>query len=138
VAGRVGSRAAWATWKAGVREETIMKERLVAIAIVLMAAAGCGGDDGGDPDGECADVSGTWGFTGECGADLCQISQDGCAVDFDCDASAFTGTVDGDDLTLSGSASGVDGDCTGTIDGDGMSGTCQTELGPCDFAGVRQ
>jgi hypothetical protein len=118
--------------------EEDMKTRLVAIAMVLLSVA-CGGDDGGNNPEDCDDIRGTWGVTGQCGADLCNITQNGCSIDLDCNAAnSYSGSIDGSDVMFSGTANGVDGDCTGSVSGTTMSGTCDTEFGPCDFSAVKQ
>ena len=51
-----------------------MTKSLVAIAIVVLSATACGGDDdGGENPEDCVDVRGTWGVTGTCGADICEM-----------------------------------------------------------------
>ena len=111
--------------------------------IALMLAA-CGGDDqqGDDGPADCADLEGSWEISGACGADLCTISQSGCAItQVDCTSGAHStsGDIDGDNFTYTGvSGGGLPATCSGAVTAGGISGTCTTEgLGNCSFSGDR-
>jgi hypothetical protein len=129
-------------------EVTDMRSIVGSIAIVVaMAVTGCGDDgggsgaDGGNPPDQCDSVAGTWGVTGTCGADICDITQNGCSMALDCSGgvSSFAGSVDGNQVMFTGqTAGGVDGTCDGTITGNTMSVVCVTELGTCTFDAIRQ
>jgi len=71
---------------------------------------------------------------GECGEDICVITQEGCKTTFKCGldgAQGYTGTVKGTAVEYSGiTAEGVPGSCAGTA---GASGT--TYSGSCKAAG---
>jgi hypothetical protein len=137
--------------------------RSIWLGIALSLAA-CGGDDGGDdgpgipdapnqgtpdapnqgtPDAPtCGNIAGVWAIGGVCGADLCTITQNGCAitaVDCTSGAESTSGTLDGNDFSYTGtSGAGVPATCEGTLAGDSMSGTCTTAAGSCAFTGDRQ
>lgn len=141
--------------------------RTCLLALVLVACTGNGDDDGGDddgtgtidappgaidappgaidappdaPPGACASMAGTWGITGQCGADTCLITQTGCATDLDCGggASSYTGSVSGNTFMYAGTAGGGQpATCSGTVDGNTMSGSCTIVGIPCSFTGQR-
>jgi len=82
--------------------------------------------DSGSVNPACDDVSGTWTPTGlnTCVApgDACQLTQNGCAVDLDCDNGAFSvsGSASGGHLELTNGANR----CTADVVGDQMSANC--------------
>jgi hypothetical protein len=122
--------------------------RLISISIAMLIACGGSDDDGDDQSpnidapqqGQCANIAGTWGITGGCGADTCDITQNGCSTDLDCSggAASYTGTINGNSFMYSGTtAGGTPATCTGTINGSQLSGTCNVSGFPCDFSGQR-
>jgi hypothetical protein len=142
--------------------------RSIWLGLVLSLVA-CGGDDGGPgpgtpdappggtidappgtpdarpvdaPPGACADLAGSWIISGACGADLCTITQSGCAITaVDCTSGAMStsGTIDGNNFSYDGtSGGGLPATCSGTATGDTMSGTCTSAAGTCEFSGDRQ
>jgi hypothetical protein len=133
----------------------------LALSCVLsLAIAACGGsgdgdddppgdDTSGDPDARppdgmqaCATISGSWGISGSCGADLCTFTQAGCAItQVDCTSGAHStsGSLTANAFTYTGvSGDDIPATCNGTITGNSMAGTCDVAgLGTCDFSGTR-
>lgn len=136
----------------------------LALALSVFVFAACSNNSGDDhpppsddtsdnpdarvthpPDADnpaCADVHGTWGIEGTCGADFCTFTQAGCAITaVECNSGAHStsGTLDGNHFTYDGvSNTGVPATCMGTLSGDTMAGTCDIAgLGTCDFSGTR-
>jgi hypothetical protein len=145
-----------------------MKRILLTLAIAiptLLAGSGCsgGGDDGDDTTGDdgddgddgvdppdaapadgpsaCANLSGSWTISGQCGADLCTISQTNCdltSVSCVSGANSTSGQVTGNMFSYTGeSGGGVDSTCSGTVSGDTMTGSCTVGIGTCTFTGTR-
>jgi hypothetical protein len=114
---------------------------VLAISLPACGGGGGGGDD--EPDApNCANISGDWGITGACGADICTFTQSGCSItQLSCDSGAFStsGSLDGNSFTYTGeSGAGVPATCDGTINGDAFSGTCNVAgAGTCAFSGTR-
>lgn len=94
-----------------------------------------------DGPAACADLRGTWRYSGQCGNDTCVIAQTGCATSLDCvqGSASYTGTVSGNGFTYQGTtAGGQPATCTGTVNGGAMSGSCSVQGAPCTFTGIRQ
>jgi hypothetical protein len=111
------------------------------IAAVVCSACGSSSNDGGAA--QCIDISGTWTITGLCGIDKCVVSQTNCATDFACSGGtkSYSGTVSGSNFSYSGATIfGVTGDCSGTVSGTSMSGSCSANSGggSCTFSGTKQ
>ena len=94
-----------------------------------------------DTPGACANLAGTWAISGACGADGCAITQVGCALtQVQCTSGAHStsGSVMGNQFSYTGqSGGGAASTCSGTANGNTISGTCSTALGPCAFSGSR-
>jgi len=135
----------------------------LGLALSLMVAA-CGGDgtppgdDTSTPDGHpgspdahagspdastssCADLAGVWTISGQCGADLCTITQVGCAItQLSCTSGAHStsGTIAGDQFSYTGvSGGGLASTCSGTANGNTLSGSCTVSVTSCTFTGIR-
>jgi hypothetical protein len=93
--------------------------------------------------GVCSSFAGEWGVSGTCGADLCTITQTGCAAMFSCGGGvrSFSGTVSGDSATWRDArAGGITGTCTATLGGGGstFAGSCTLDVGgTCTVTGMR-
>ena len=94
------------------------------------------------PPAACGNIAGTWEITGASGADLCVITQVGCAItEVDCVSGAHStsGTLTGNNFSYTGvSGTGVPATCSGTISGNDIAGTCTTGPATCPFTGDRQ
>jgi hypothetical protein len=104
-------------------------------------SGGSGQGAGGSGPGACETIAGTWGIGGECGTEICVITQSGCTTVVSCQggAASYTGSVDGDGFSYAGtSAEGVPSSCEGTISGNAMAGTCRNAAGTCAFVGARE
>jgi hypothetical protein len=132
---------------------------VLSLAIAACGGSGDGDDDppgddtSGDPDARpggtpdappaaCATISGSWGISGSCGADLCTFTQAGCAItQVDCTSGAHStsGSLTGNSFTYTGvSGDDIPATCDGVITGTSMAGTCNVAgLGTCDFSGTR-
>jgi hypothetical protein len=113
---------------------------MVGVTLVL---AGCGDEDdgGGNGGGSCDSIAGRWVIGGQCGPDLCAITQNGCATTLDCSggAASYTGSVSGSSLSYSGTAaSGAPGTCTGTVSGNTITGSCASAGVTCTYNATRQ
>jgi len=115
---------------------------LPVLAIVLPCLAACSSSSSdGAANGSCTNISGTWGTTGSCGPDTCVITQNGCSTNFSCGggATSYTGSVNGSNVSYAGkTAGGVDGSCTGTVQGNTMSGTCSVGGATCNFSAAKE
>ena len=104
-----------------------MNKSLVAVAVLTVAVlaaalSACGGDDDGQNPGDC-------------GQDVCIITQTGCSTDFACGgAASYSGTVSGNHVDYDGhAADGTPGMCSGTVSGDTITGTCTIMGFTCGF-----
>src|SRR5262245_14442418 len=90
---------------------------LVGMAAALLAAPACGEVD--DPSDECVNLAGTWDTSGECGPDVCVVTQSVCSTAIDCGgSSSYSGAVTGNSVTYQGQTTdGTPGSCTGTLSG---------------------
>lgn len=89
----------------------------------------------------CSSIAGTFAVSGGCGPDVCVIKQNGCDTTFSCadGSSAFTGTVKGTSVSYSGTtAGGFPGTCSGTIAGNGFSGTCTIGGQTCSYSATKK
>jgi hypothetical protein len=81
---------------------------------------------------------------GECGEDICVISQEGCKTTFKCGldgAQGYTGTVKGTAVEYSGTtAEGVPGTCNGTVSASGTtySGSCKAAGETCQLVATKK
>jgi len=104
------------------------------------SAGGSGGSgsggEGGVWDHPCPDVRGVWSLEGDCYVSQCNFEQDGCSLTVICTPQSFevTGMLDATgNLTIgNGSTS-----CTGTMNADTASGTCDRDNGPCSWTATR-
>lgn len=113
---------------------------LVSAAVAAVVSIAC---SSGSPSSSCSSIAGTWTFSGACGADVCVITQNGCATSLSCSggAASYTGSVSGSDVSYSGKTSaGTAASCTGKLASDGtLSGTCTpTGMAACAFAGAKK
>lgn len=90
----------------------------------------------------CPEVAGTWDVSGPCGADVCIVTQTGCAATLRCSGGsvAYTGTVNRTVLHYAGiNSEGAYGTCEGSIDGGTIEGTCATSGYPsCTFSASKR
>lgn len=125
--------------------------KLSFVCLLLAASTACTdstapNDPPGDPTPDapsaaCANLSGQWEITGQCGADLCTITQVGCAItQVSCvsGSRSTSGDIDGASFTYTGtSGGGVPSTCSGSLVGDELQGSCTTTAGACNFTGDR-
>lgn len=125
---------------------------LFALSLSLFASCisesdddGDGGDNGGS-GAACVTVSGTWQLRGECGDDVCTITQSGCTLSqVSCvsGARSTVGTVTGNEFTYDGYGAGGSGalsTCSGSATGTKLTGNCRPMNGSgntCTFSAVR-
>lgn len=81
----------------------------------------------------CVNLSGPYTVAGTCpAAFFCTFAQSGCDLSTAC--ASCTGTVSGDDASMTCSASGITGTCTGHWDGSTVAGSCTSMAGSCTFS----
>jgi hypothetical protein len=103
---------------------------------------GCSSNDGdggnaAGGDRGCADIAGTWTTSGQCGPDVCVVSQSGCSTNFSCSngAASYAGSVTNNGVSYAGTtAIGAQGSCSGTISGGTISGSCDIAGVSCTFS----
>jgi hypothetical protein len=110
---------------------------MTAWVALLGLIAGCAVTAPSDGDRDqalgsaCAWIAGRWTFDG-CGETQCTYYEDGCQVHYDCTSRSNsiggTGSIVGNKFTFGG------GQCTATIVGRSMSGSCPT----CTFTATHR
>lgn len=129
------------------------KPKLSLVCLLLAAFAACDSgtdpNDPNDPDNPspdapsaaCVNLSGQWEITGQCGVDLCTITQVGCAItQVSCvsGSRSTSGDIDGASFTYTGtSGGGVPSTCSGSLVGNELQGSCTSTAGSCNFTGDR-
>jgi len=115
------------------------------VAGLSVAVAACSdSSNGGTPadDVGCSgDFSGTWTFsTTACPNKTCKVTQSGCRIELDCNASRLSGTVRGSSLDVMGIVVAGDGRqdlCTGALGVSTVTLTCTpTDQGTCTSTGT--
>ena len=87
-----------------------------------------GTESSGNGGGNCPDASGTWTISTHCESELIgsmtTITQNGCS--FTEQAFGFSGTINDDgSFTATGNPGGGELTCTGSVEGNSMSQTCE-------------
>ncbi len=96
---------------------------------------GAAGTDSGASTA-CGTMAGTWAYGGMCGANKCEVAQNGCALHILCNETIdYEGTVTGSTFTYAGKdGAGFVHTCTGSIAGTSLSGSCAVpSSGSCTF-----
>lgn len=89
--------------------------------------------------GLCPNLTGSWDVRGGgiCGQDHCRITQTGCALVLECNASTLDGTVSGPSVEWHGDNGGS---CSGTIIGPAaarVDATCTAPDGQCSLVATK-
>jgi hypothetical protein len=139
---------AFRLWRSSPMRTRFLLASLLAFAL-LPACVAPGGGQGDDDPGEdppppaCGNLSGTWQISGDCGGDLCTITQADCAITaVTCTSGArsTSGSLAGNQFMYTGvSGGGIASTCTGTLAAGAISGSCNLAgVSSCTFSGGRR